>query len=244
MRPERARDDASRLGVLADLVPHGSRVADVGTDRAPLPRLLLDSGRAHFCVATERDALRLERARTACAGRSLAGRLELRSGDGLAPLRSSDRIDVVVIAGLGGASVARILALGCVADLAVRRLVLQPRTEPALVRRWLAENGFRIVDERIGVERGRFFAAIAAEAGRPTRSHDPAPPLSEEDLLEVGPCLARSGDPRVAAAWRAELVRNEAILRTARGGRGLGRAKAQCRVGLARRVLAALSLGA
>jgi tRNA (adenine22-N1)-methyltransferase len=210
-----------RLEALLELIPPGSRVADVGTDRGLLPRVLLVSGLASHCIATERDPTRLARARCFPAGHRLQARLELRAGNGLEPLGAEDRLDVVVIAGLGGGSIVRILGCPRRAALGVRRFVLQPRTDAARVRRWLLDEGFGIVDERLGIERRRFFLALAASPGT-EGSPLPAPPapLSTEDLLEVGPRLAVSGDPLVAEFWARQLERAERILAAGAGGRG------------------------
>ena len=84
------------------------------------------------------------------------------------PLRDPprDRIDTIVLAGLGGAHD----RAGCWARLEPSargraRLVLQPRSELARVRRWLAEAGWTLVSERLTVDRGRFHVTLAAERG-------------------------------------------------------------------------------
>ena len=241
MSPNSDLERSSRIDCLAALVSEGARVADVGTDRALLPRRLLSSGRASFCIATERDGARLDRARAACAGAAFAARIDFRAGDGLGALRPDDRIDVVVIAGMGGAAIRRILEAGRPAELGISSLVLEPRTEPAAVRRWLHEHGFAIVDERLGREGRRFFTVIVAAPGRSRPPALGAGTLAEEDLHEAGPCLLRSGNPLLAEFWRAELARNEAILREAGDGRGRGRGVALRRRALASRILAFLS---
>jgi hypothetical protein len=63
--------------------------------------------------------------------------------------------------------------------LGVRRLVLQPQTEVARLRRWLAECGFAVVAEVGAVERGRTYSVLVADA---------APPAT--------PALSRRGDSR------------------------------------------------
>lgn len=213
----------ARLLAVAEMIPHGSRVADVGSGHGLLPRHLLETGRAAFCVATERDERRL--------GSVLRyPGLELRHGDGLAPLLPSDRLDVVVIAGLGGPSIARILDSPRRKALGIRRLVLQPQTGAADLRRRLA-----LVDERLALAGGRFYPVLAAEPGE--RSHDVAG-LDPEDLLEAGPCLVLRRDPLLRPMWEKEEARLVSILGRARPGRG--RSAAEARLALARRVLAAL----
>lgn len=222
------------------MVPAGSRVADIGTDRALLPRRLLAEGRASHCIATERDARRADRARRGAIDLLAGARIEVRAGDGLSVLGPSDRIDVVVIAGLGGPAIRTILDRGNPADLGVRRFVLQPQTDVGAVRAWLAAHGFPITDERLVTEGNRWFTVIAADAGPPEECDSARSPLSPEDLLEVGPRLATSGAPQVVAYWRGELARVESILALAGDGSGRGRREALSRRDLARRVVAAL----
>lgn len=150
-----------RLAAVAALVPPGSRVADVGTGHGLLALRLRASGRAAHCVATERNTRLLTEARRRAVDR-LPG-VELRAGDGLAALDPADRIDVVVLAGMGSRKMIRILADERLLRLAIRRLVLQPQCEAQRLRRWLADQGFGIVAESRSLERGRSYLVIAAE---------------------------------------------------------------------------------
>jgi tRNA (adenine22-N1)-methyltransferase len=194
-----------RLAAAADLVPDGSRPADVGSDHAYLPiRLLLDR-RVAWAVATERTAARLEPARRA-AERFGAEGLALRAGDGLEPLLPEDRIDVLVLAGLGGRSARGILEPRRLARLGVRRLVVQPQTCLAEVREHLDRSGWTPVAETVVADRGRFYTIGAAEAGAP-RSVWEHPTLDRRDLWAAGPVLVRAAPPAALAAWRAERSR-------------------------------------
>lgn len=224
----------SRLAALAELVPPGSRVLDVGTDRALLPHYLLASGRASSCIASERDRVRLSR--VPAASRAIAARLDLRAGDGLTVLRAAERVEVVVVAGLGARSICRILGQRDLAGIGVRRLVLQPQTSPALLRRSLEGWGFGIVDERLVEEQERFHTIVAAAPDLPPV--EPIGTLTRDDVLEAGPCLLASGEPSVARYWWEELDRNRKILELQPTGRG--GAEAARRAALATRILAAL----
>ena len=226
-----------RLRAVASLVPQGSRVADIGTDHGWLPAILLASGRAAYCVATEVEQHRTFRLAQPCIEAARQGRLELRRGFGLRVLEVVDRIDVIVLSGLGARAATRILEDRSLGDLGVRRLVIQPQSEPARVRRWLAQNGYAIVDERMVRERGRFYVAIAAEP-RGDETPQSHPRLDPQDLEEAGPCLVRSPDPVVRGYWRRVLRDQEWIL--SRGSRGAGGAAARRRLERARRVLAVL----
>ena len=155
-----------RLAAIAALVPQGARVADVGTDRALLPRALLASGRASYCLAIDRSPNVIRSARAALP--VLRPGLELRSGNGLDAIEERDRIDVVVLAGLGARSIVRILDDPRRLSLGLGRLVLQPQTEPHRLRSWLGANGLEIVDERQAHERGRSYIVLAARPSGPS----------------------------------------------------------------------------
>ncbi len=230
-------EPAERLVALARMIPPGSRVADIGTDHGLLPAHLLRSGRASFCIASEPDARRLARARSLSPDQPLAGTLSLRAGNGLEVLAPEDAVDVVVIAGLGGHAIRRILDHPGLPALSVHRLVLQPQTDAAIVRRWLCDHRWAPVEERLVLARRRFYALVAAEPGAGAAGPCPAG-LSRDDLLEAGPLLVRSGDPVVARYWREWLARHERILRGARPGPAQDEAVRQR--DLARRILAAL----
>ena len=235
--PRRPHGDP-RLEAVASLVPRRSRVAEVGTDHGQLPRRLLQSGRAEFYVATERTEPAVARLRAAFEGERFADDLELRVGDGLAPLGPEDDIWVLILAGLGAHKILRILGeTGDLASLGVARLVLQPQSEPPRVRRWLTDHRWRIVEERIAEERGQVYVALAAEPARgdPLPSH---PELDAEDLIEAGPCLVRSTDPLVRQVWsdREQLYREVAR----KAGTDAARDHARRRRDQAARILAAL----
>jgi tRNA (adenine22-N1)-methyltransferase len=240
MARERNRPFAGggRLEAVAALVSPGSRVADIGTDHGLLPRLLLATGRASHCIATEQRGHGMQRARWLAGQEHLALRLELREGFGLRVLLAADRLDVVVLSGLGARTILRILEDGRDTVPRIGRLVIQPQSEQALVRRWLFEHGHAIVDERIALDRGRFYVAMAAEPGAEPGYEDLSP-AEREMIEEAGPCLLRSADPLVRDYWERTLHAQQRILR--RTGRGSGKDEAERRLQLARGVLAVLA---
>ena len=223
----------SRLAAVASFVPPGARVADVGADHGRLAEALLRTGVARSCVATEASPARLRRLAERLGDHGLGGRLSLRCGDGLAPLQPADGLDVLVLAGLGGCTIVRILSRPDRESLGIRRYLLQPATDAALVRRWLLEHGLGRMDERLVEVRGRFHPVIAAEAGaaRPL-----LPDLNEDDVLEAGAPLLARRDPALLPYWRGTLQRQRLILKDATPGRG--RTEALRVAGVAERVLA------
>jgi tRNA (adenine22-N1)-methyltransferase len=228
-----------RLAAVANAIAPGSRVADVGTDHGRLPLWLAASGRAAYCLATERNEALLARVSRPPADAAWADRLAYRAGDGLHAIRPEDRIDTIVLAGLGGRTIVRLLgAAAAETDPPPGRLVLQPRSEAALARGWLSEHGWRPVSEQLAFDRGRFHATIAAERGDDADLYRD-PDLTREDLLVAGPLLARSTALEVTEFWRLERARLASIL--ARPGSEPSWARLRAGIGRASRILAAIS---
>jgi len=227
-----------RLAAVAREIAAGSRVADVGTDHGRLPVWLAENGTASYCLATERSEALLAPLARAKLGAPWSERVVGRAGDGLGAIRPEDRIDTVVLAGLGGRTIARLLSGEAGRGLAFTHLVLQPRGEAAAVRRGLSGNGWRLVSESLVEERGRLHLTLAAHRGGDDDlyRHDA---LDREDLLAAGPLLVRAPSPEFREAWRRERERLAIVL--ARPGAGASKARARADFARAGRVLAVIS---
>lgn len=227
-----------RLAAIADAIAPGSRVADVGSDHGLLPLWLAANGRAAYCLATEKSAELLLRVARPPAHAPWAKLLGYRAGDGLEALHPGDRIDTIVLAGLGGRTIVRLLDTPRFLSPSLVRLVLQPRSEFDRTRIFLSDRGWRPVAERLSFDRGRFHLTLAAERGDDGDLYGDTM-LSREDLLTAGPLLARSRSPELSRFWRLERDRLASIVARARFGPSLARARSG--LGRAERILAAIS---
>ena len=224
-----------RLLALTKAIPVGSRVADIGSDHGRLPRLLIRSGRAAWCIATESRAGPALRLRAGVAACPEADRIEVRQGDGLDPLRAEDRIDGLVLSGMGGPTMLSILDARRLQLLGVKWLVLQPQSGWAGLRAGLEQRGWSVSTERLVRDRGRFYTVMRALAGAAT---PPAPAgFSKREWYELGPCWFRDREPAALEYWTERSTRARERLRHARGA-GVRHARVDCE--FADRALAAL----
>ncbi len=150
----------SRLRKIAGMIRSGDRVADVGTDHAYLPVFLLKNGIAKRAYACDVSDGPLENARSNIEKSGVKG-IELRKGDGLAAV-APDEIDTVVIAGMGGDLIARIITAAEWIKNERYELILQPMTSVEELREYLCKNGFAITQERAVVSQGRIYTVIKA----------------------------------------------------------------------------------
>lgn len=177
----------ARLAALAAFVPPGSVVADIGTDHAYLPVYLIRKGLAGRVIAVEKRPKTMEGARRTLAEYDHGGRIELRCGDGLGPLRLEDGVDCVVIAGMGGRTICRILAKSREKLDWFDRFLLQPMQDSVLLRRWLVANGMCFSFEKLAREGGHIYEIMVVKRGKQR--------IFNSLLYELGPCLLRDGDP-------------------------------------------------
>jgi tRNA (adenine22-N1)-methyltransferase len=156
----------ARLLAAADLVRQGACFADIGTDHARLPLFLLASKRIGFAYACDVACGPLASAEAAIAAAGEGERCKTVLCDGAAAL-SEFGITDYAICGMGGELIARIISdAPQLADPSVR-LVLQPMTRAAHLRRFLARNGFSVLCERFVIAAKRAYVCLSvAYTGR------------------------------------------------------------------------------
>ncbi|MCD8218152.1 MAG: class I SAM-dependent methyltransferase [Clostridiales bacterium] len=155
---------SARMSALADMVTPGNRLADVGCDHGYIPIYLCQTDRIPSAIAMDINEGPLERAREHIEECGLSDRIQTRLSDGLEKL-GGDEADTVLIAGMGGCLMCRILI--CTENnripASVTELILQPQSDIASVRRCIREIGFCIVDEDMVEEDGKFYPMMRAE---------------------------------------------------------------------------------
>lgn len=178
-----------RLAAVAEAVPPGARLIDVGTDHAMLPVYLAQTGRVAHAYASDIRPGPLTAARS-LVDRSGAGNLiDLRLTDGLLGFTRSDG-DTVTITGMGGETMTAILsAAPWVRDDVL--LILAPQSKPDVLRLFLAEHGFAVTRESLVRDAGRLYPLLLARAGV-------APDYTASEL-HTGLLSQIGGDPNLSA---------------------------------------------
>lgn len=158
---------SKRLEAVASFVPDGSSLADIGTDHGLIPIYLARTGRITHGIAADLRTGPLERARENIARYCLFDRIEARLSDGLLNLRPGEA-DTVVIAGIGGDLVIRILEDGRHMWESVITWVLSPQSELDKVRHYLQQHGFCIQEEAMLYEEEKYYTVMKVIRGTMT----------------------------------------------------------------------------
>jgi tRNA (adenine22-N1)-methyltransferase len=182
------------------MVPSCDTVADIGCDHGKVAAALVRSGKAQRAICGDISGKSLEKARKLAREYGLESRISLREGSGLSVLETGEA-DAAIIAGMGGRLIARILEEGM--DQAPGALVLSPNRDAALLRGWLAQNGYIIADEALVREDGRFYPILLARRGESAA-------LSDIEL-EFGPVLLQKKPEALKQYVRRRIADTRAI---------------------------------
>ncbi|MBA9085194.1 tRNA (adenine22-N1)-methyltransferase [Fontibacillus solani] len=205
---------SARLQQIADRLPVGCRLADIGSDHALLPVYAVQSGVALYAVAGEVNEGPYEAASRQVAEAGLNSKVHVRRGDGLAVIVKGE-VDTITIAGMGGALIASILSAGADKLDGVNRLVLQPNVGEDIVRRWLLDHNWFLLEESILEEDGKIYEIITAvsepeaaalnELLYQERELPGGAVLTKELLLMMGPRLTQQPTNVLITKWESEL---------------------------------------
>lgn len=214
-----------RLSALAEWVPQGARLADIGTDHALLPVFLAGGGRVSLAIAGDVNAGPVEAAKRQVKEAGLEELVSVRLGDGLAVIAPGE-VDTVSIAGMGGSLMVRILEQGKASLSGVRTLILSPHVAEDQVRRWLVSQAYVIDKETLIEEDGVIYTIVRAvkvddesEAkARNAALYDTAvlapalPRVSPSLMHELGPLLLREPPEAFRRKWEQEILKRERVI--------------------------------
>lgn len=147
---------SKRLSAVAQLVTITGILADVGTDHGYIPVYLTGKEQIKKAIAMDVNQGPLERAQEHIRQYGLENRIETRLSDGLQALKTKE-VEGIVIAGMGGNLMKRILMQGEQVAHTAKELILQPQSEVMEFRKFLWESGYTIVAEDMVLEDGKYY---------------------------------------------------------------------------------------
>lgn len=153
---------SKRLQVIADNIKSNSVVADIGCDHAFLSIAIAQAKNPKMVYACDINEKPLQSAQQNIEKYGVMQQVQTVLSDGFDNLQTPEKIDTVIIAGMGGELIADIIKrAGWLKDSGVT-LFLQPMTTHNKLRGFLVHEGFVILKEFPVVENQKVYTVMKA----------------------------------------------------------------------------------
>ncbi|MDD7219267.1 MAG: class I SAM-dependent methyltransferase [Clostridia bacterium] len=199
---------SSRLSAVAGMVTRGNRLVDVGCDHGYLPVYLYLNRIIPGAIAMDVRKGPLSRAKEHIAQYGLEKYIETRLSDGLQALGEGEG-DTLVMAGMGGPLMERILTEGAKVRESFREMVLAPQSDLPHFRRFISEIGWETVKEDLILEDGKFYPIMKVVHGTKKYTEPGSPYTCEERFGEL---LLKQRHPVLKEYLKRELGICDSIL--------------------------------
>lgn len=156
---------SNRLQMIADLVDTNSIVADIGTDHGFIPAFLIENETSKYVIATDISQGSLNKAIDFIDEMQFAHKIVARLGNGLEVIKPFE-VDTVIIAGMGGLLIRDILDKDKSLTRTFTNFIFQPMIASKELRQYLVQNNFKIIDEQLLYEDGKYYEIIKAKIGK------------------------------------------------------------------------------
>jgi tRNA (adenine22-N1)-methyltransferase len=172
---------SSRLQACCDFVHSGDRVADIGCDHGYLGIYLLKNGIAQSVIASDIREGPLQSAVRNSEKFGVRDKMTFYLSDGARNIPRD--FDTLVCAGMGGDTMVSILDAASWLKSDQYRLILQCQSKNAILRRYLSDNGWKILQEQI-IPDGKFLYTVMEVIWQPGTPLTPGqcyfPPVLQE----------------------------------------------------------------
>ena len=181
-----------RLETILSFVEKGAIVADIGTDHAQLPILLVERNICNKVYACDEKKGPLSIAEENIKSNGLSDKIETILSDGFAHIPMD--IDMAVIAGMGYYTAKMILENAQNRLYLLNKIIVQINVDSHLMRNWINENHYTILEEKYVNERNKDYEIISFT------SQIEGKELSEEEIY-LGPKLMKEKSEEILAYY-------------------------------------------
>lgn len=155
---------SKRMSTVAHMVNKCNAVADIGTDHGYVPIYLVKNDITKKAFACDINKGPLEKAKININSYNCNESIETRLGSGLTVIKPFE-VDTAVIAGMGGMLIIDILKDSIETVQSLKQLILQPQLDVGEVRKYIHSIGFKIEDEEMLIDEGKYYTVINAVKG-------------------------------------------------------------------------------
>lgn len=194
-----------RLQAIADFVPEGAVVADIGTDHGYIPVYLVSNKISSKIIATDINIGPLRNASSYINKKKFGENIETRLGNGLNCLLPNE-VDTIVIAGMGGLLIAEILEDSTEIAETAKYFILQPMVASEELRRFLYNSKYRIVEEKLAKEGNKLYEIMLVTHGEDK--------VEKDIFFEIGKKLVENKDKYLEEFLNNKIKKTSKVLST------------------------------
>lgn len=195
---------SKRLQAVADCVSDSSKcVADIGCDHGYVSIYLVKNKKIAQVIAMDVNKGPLERAKENIKKYGCEDQIITRLSDGAMALESGE-VDAILMAGMGGGLMIKILDQSRERVEQIDELILQPQSEIDQVRLYLHKLGFCIRQEIMLKEDGKYYTVMRATKGKER--------YEKEEYYRYGKDLLETKNVVLKEYLEYALIKCEAIL--------------------------------
>lgn len=153
-----------RLLMISSMVREDAILLDVGTDHAYIPIYLLKNGMVKTAIASDINKKPLKRASDNAHKFGVFDKITFCLSDGIEGVHPEQySVSDIIVAGMGGDLIAAIVDRSSYVKNPEIRMILQPMSHAAELRKYLAGNGFCIVSEKLCLASDKYYPCFAVE---------------------------------------------------------------------------------
>lgn len=173
----------NRLKRITDFIPSDSYILDVGCDHALLDIYLALNRNNVKLIASDINENPLKIAKENIKKYNLEDEITLEKADGISKI--NDEVDTVVIAGMGTSTINDIINNDLKKLKNVKKIIISSHTSSFELRENMNKKGFKIIDEAVVFDKGKYYEIIVYSNGYEK--------LSKLDM-KYGPIISKRKD--------------------------------------------------
>ena len=147
---------SKRLKFIAKHIDKCKSIADIGTDHGYIPIYAVKNNLCERAIASDINKDPVKKSKLNISLEGLSEKIETRLGGGLEPIKAKE-VEGIVIAGMGGNLIRDILEEGKNKLPFLKFIILQPAQNPEVLREYLYNNGYKILEEDLCFDEGIYY---------------------------------------------------------------------------------------
>ena len=198
---------SKRLMKIASYVNYCEAIADIGTDHGYIPIYLVKNNKCNSAIASDINKGPIEKASTNIRFEGLSEKIKCLLGGGLKPLKVGE-VNGVIIAGMGGNLIRDIILEDIEKVKLYDFLILQPAQNPEVLREFLYNNNFEILNEDLILDDGKFYELFKVKYNENAKKIN----VKDEISYEISSILLESNNSVVNDYIKSKIKKYENII--------------------------------